>query len=70
MIALGNNKHKIDTMKINGHAVLSIYFRGQRIWPEKIIDNKDDDENIIISCYYSGYWIDEYPWTDDTPWKD
>lgn len=24
----------------------------------------------ILSCYFNGYWIDEYPWTDDTPWKD
>ena len=23
-----------------------------------------------LSCYFNGYWIDEYPWTDDTPWKD
>ena len=65
MIALGNNKNKIDTMEMNGHRVISIHFRGRRIWPEKIID----DENIL-SCYYNGYWIDEYPWTDDTPWKD
>ena len=22
------------------------------------------------SCFYNGYWKDEYPWTDDLPWKD
>lgn len=62
MITLENNKHKIIAMNINGYNVLSIYIHGQKVWPEEII-NSD-----ILSCFYNGYWIDAYPWTDNTPW--
>lgn len=58
------NNSKIIAMYINGQRVLSVYTQGQLVWPEnEIIDNDD-----ILSCFYNGYWIDEYPWTDDTPW--
>ena len=53
----------VIAMYVNGQRILSAYTQGQKIWPDEII-------NEILSCYYSGYWIDEYPWTDDTPWKD
>lgn len=26
--------------------------------------------NLISSCYASGKWLDNYPWTDNTSWKD
>jgi len=26
--------------------------------------------NLINSCYVSGKWLDNYPWTDNTSWKD
>lgn len=54
---------QIVAMYINGQRILSVYTQGQRLWPEKIIDE-------ILSCFYNGYWIDEYPWTDNTPWTD
>lgn len=58
-----NNKNVI-AMYINGQSVLSVYTQRQLIWTIKeIIDE-------ILSCYYNGYWIDEYPWTDDTSWSD
>lgn len=60
MIKLGNNK--IVAMYLNGYNILSVYTQGQKMWPDEIIK--------ILSCYYSGYWIDEYPWTDDTSWID
>lgn len=22
----------------------------------------------VQSCFYNGYWQDEYPWTDEYPW--
>ena len=34
------------------------------IWP---IGKKGE---MVLSCFYNGYWIDEYPWTDDMPWQD
>lgn len=61
MIKLGNNK--IVAMYLNGYNILSVYTQGQKMWPDEIIIK-------ILSCYYSGYWIDEYPWTDDTSWID
>lgn len=39
----------------------AIYCRGVLIWPIG---------TDINSCYATGVWIDSYPWTDDTPWKD
>lgn len=56
-----NNKN-IIAINMNGKSILSVYLRGQKIWPD-ILD-------IILSCYYNGYWIDEYSWTDDTSWTD
>lgn len=26
--------------------------------------------STIISCYHNGYWVDEYPWTDNLCWRD
>lgn len=26
--------------------------------------------SLIQSCYASGKWLDNYPWTDNTSWKD
>lgn len=56
------NNGQIIAMYINGQRILSVYTQGQKIWPEEIIDE-------ILSCFYNGYWIDEYPWTDNTPWS-
>ena len=60
MIRKGNSK--IIAMYLNGQKILSVYTQGQLVWPEEEIINE------ILSCFYNGYWIDEYPWTDDTPW--
>lgn len=60
MIKIKNGQ--IVAMYINGQNVLSIYIQGQLAWTKKIIK--------ILSCYNNGYWIDEYPWTDDLSWKD
>ena len=61
MIALqGKN---VKAMCVGRSNILAAYMHGHLIWPEEIINN-------ILSCYYNGYWIDDYPWTEDTPWKD
>ena len=63
---LRNATNNILSMHINGYNVLSIYMRGRLVWaPES--ENPDE---TILSCYFNGYWIDEYPWTDDTSWTD
>lgn len=63
---LRNATNNILALHINGYDVLSIYMRGKLVWaPES--ENPDE---TILSCYFNGYWIDEYPWTDNTPWVD
>jgi hypothetical protein len=63
---LRNANNNILALHINGYDVLSIYMRGKLVWaPES--ENPDE---TILSCYFNGYWIDEYPWTDDTSWTD
>ena len=64
MIRLGNSK--VIAMYINGWKVLSVYTQGQLVWPEQ----EDEIIDKILSCFSNGYWIDEYPWTDDTSWTD
>ena len=60
MIKINNNN--IVSMYINGYKIISVYTQGQKVWPE------DSQIDKILSCFYNGYWIDEYPWTDNTPW--
>lgn len=57
------NDRKVAAIYYNGKSILSVFIRGNKVWPEELIDE-------ILSCYFNGYWIDEYPWTDDTPWTD
>lgn len=61
MIKIKNGQ--IISMNINGYKILSVYTQGQLVWAKKTI-------NKILSCYNNGYWIDEYPWTDNTFWID
>jgi len=44
-------------VKLGTKQILAIYTKGQKLWPD-----------ILTSCYANGYWIDEYSWTDNTPW--
>lgn len=55
MIKKQNND--ILNICINGQKVLSVYTQGQLVW-----------SNEIPSCFANGYWIDTYPWTNNTPW--
>ena len=59
---------------INGHDITDVYngsktiiavYKGLRLIWRKVVDIVD-----TLSCYFNGYWIDEYPWTDNTGWKD
>lgn len=49
----------ILAINFGSKSVLAIYYKNEKIWPE-----------IIESCFSNGYWIDEYSWTDNLPWKD
>lgn len=57
-IKVSNNQDLLD-IKCGNKQILAVYSLGQKLW-----------SNISASCYYNGYWIDEYPWTDDTSWMD
>ena len=56
---------------INNHNITDIY-RGQQdidrvykglylVWG-KLLD--------ALCCFANGYWVDQYPWVDDSSWKD
>lgn len=65
---LKQGRNDISAIRVDGFTVLAIYMRGRLIWPNK--GSEDSNEEEILSCYFNGYWIDEYPWTDDTSWTD
>ena len=46
-----------------GRTILYVYSNGRLIWSKNTISD-------VFSCFYNGYWIDEYPWTDEQPWTD
>ena len=49
--------------------VVAVYGREQKIWPVQQQPTEPIIEEIF-SCFYNGYWMDEYPWTDEIPWTD
>lgn len=59
------NKNVIS-IYYQGLPIVSVYTRGQKVWPEDLEPIIEE----IISCFAKGYWIDEYPWTDDLSWTD
>ena len=56
------NSHNITGVYSGSKDIVNVY-KGLRLVWSKV-------SRIIKSCYNNGYWIDEYPWTDDTPWGD
>jgi hypothetical protein len=67
MIKRSNFRGKITNLHriyFEDQSIGEIYLRGIKIWPLGALGE------MILSCYYNGYWADEYPWTDDTPWHD
>lgn len=41
--------------------VVAVYRGYQLVWSKF---------NDMLSCYSNGYWIDQYPWADNTYWVD
>ena len=60
------NGRKVGQIYYEGLPIVAVYARGQLVWPEDIPPVIED----IFSCFAMGYWIDNYPWTEDTPWTD
>ena len=67
---------KIGELSIKGIPIIEVYYKKKSRKIEKIWPEIEDDSpiipiiDIILSCYHNGYWMDEYPWTDDTSWTD
>lgn len=53
-------------MYIQNIPIIKVYLAQNLVWEL----NKENPILEILSCYYNGYWIDEYPWTDETSWTD
>lgn len=53
------NNHDITGVYSGSRDIIRVYSGLHLVW-SKITE--------ILSCYANGYWMDEYPWTDDTPW--
>ncbi len=62
-MGINTKNNRVSSIYYQGYPIISVYIKNEKIWPEDIIDT-------IFSCYFNGYWIDEYPWTDDTSWTD
>ena len=58
------NNHEI-TGVYSGFIDISAVYSGLKLVCRKIKETTE-----VLYCYYNGYWIDEYPWTDDTTWTD
>ena len=58
-------------LHINNHEITGIYHGQQSI--DSVYKNlvliwsKFSD---MLCCFANGYWIDQYPWVDDSSWKD
>ena len=59
-----NTGRSIDNIYNSNRSIKAIYNNGRLIWS---IDSQDMNKN---SCFFNGYWLDEYPWTDELPWTD
>jgi len=55
----------VGSIYYNNRPIQSIYKGYRQIWGKL-----KESVKKILSCFFNGYWIDEYPWTDNTPWKD
>ena len=53
-------------MYIQNVPITKVYLSKNVVWELQV----DEPVTEILSCYFNGYWIDEYPWTDDTSWTD
>ena len=54
---------------IGNTPIQKVYLAQYLVW-EQPHEEPEEPITEILSCYYNGYWIDEYPWTDDTNWTD
>jgi len=57
------NNHDITGVYSGHKDIIKVYSGLYLVWSKEITTD------TVLSCYYNGYWIDEYPWTDNTPWR-
>lgn len=61
-------------IKINNKTIIDIYVNNRIIKEVRkgvnLIWQKVNDIIDILCCFSNGYWIDQYPWEDNTSWKD
>ena len=56
-----NNDKSVSAIHFQDKSVSFVYYMDRLIWSV---------EDVIQSCFYNGYWIDDYIWTDDVCWTD
>lgn len=56
-----NKQNRTTNIYVGQIPVIAVYVGSEKVWPDIV---------AILSCYAAGYWQDEYPWTEDTPWTD
>lgn len=66
-INIGN--HQVLSILLGVIPVTAVYLEDTKIWPFSSVPEPSAIEEIM-SCYALGCWVDEYPWTDSTPWID
>ena len=59
-----NTGRSIDNIKNGQRIIILVYNKGRLIW------SRGGGNENIQSCFYNGYWVDTYSWTDSTPWTD
>ena len=64
-MAIYKNNRLIGSVYHNNRPIKSIFKGYRQIW-----SNVKKSVKKILSCFFNGYWMDEYPWTDNTSWKD
>lgn len=67
-MAIFYNGKEIISGRINKTDLFQVVYNKQVIWEK--IESAIEEINKVLSCYFNGYWIDEYPWSDNTVWTD
>lgn len=61
-------KNQVDGIYYGQLQINAIYFGKTLVWELKTTPPEEPDYDELNSCYAQGYWIDDYPWTDEDSW--
>jgi hypothetical protein len=56
-----SNNITIENVHSGRTDITAVYHGSQLVWSKQA---------NARSCYDSGYWVDEYPWNDNSHWTD